>query len=258
MAETIRDSTFKGIWIPREVLLMEELSIQEKAFLATINGLDNNNGCFASNTYFSELFSVSTRRVIDIINALELKGYIKRKNYYRENSKEIEKRIITLVKYPTLPHEENCTTLVKNGAPPPCSILHTPHEENCTDIEKNIEKKINNKYSSDFESFWKAYPRKSEKAKAYKCYKARLNDGYSEEELLNATKAYSEECEKDKREQKYIKLGSTFLSASTPFVDYLKGDDTTEPGDEDRESAPTLFDQWRPEGGWDDYETVFD
>ena len=41
-----------------------------------------------------------------------------------------------------------------------------------------------NNYSVHFEEFWKVYPRKKEKAKAYKYYLARLKDGFSEEELL--------------------------------------------------------------------------
>ena len=80
---------------------------------------------------------------------------------------------------------------------------------------------ISNKYSRHFEEFWGVYPRKSEKAKAYKAYCARLKDGFSEAELMAAATAYSSECKKDGREQKYIKMGATFLSASTPFTDYL-------------------------------------
>lgn len=83
--------------------------------------------------------------------------------------------------------------------------------------------RLDNKYSVHFEAFWKAYPRKKEKSKAYKCYQARLKDGFSEDELLNAAKNYAEECEREHREERYIKLGATFLSSNTPFVDYLKG-----------------------------------
>ena len=80
----------------------------------------------------------------------------------------------------------------------------------------------NNIYSVHFEEWWSAYPRKKEKAKAYKCYQARLNDGFSEIELLEAAKKYAQECKKDHREEKYIKLASTFIGPSTPFTDYLR------------------------------------
>ena len=76
-------------------------------------------------------------------------------------------------------------------------------------------------YTCAFEELWKAYPRKKEKAGAYKCYKARLADGFSEDELETAVKRYADECQRQKTEQKYIKLAATFLGPSTPFMDYL-------------------------------------
>ena len=88
------------------------------------------------------------------------------------------------------------------------------------DLKKKIQKK-ESAYTCAFEQFWNAYPRKKEKAKAYACYKARLADGFSEDELLLAVKRYADECRANRTEDRYIKLGSTFLSASTPFSDYL-------------------------------------
>lgn len=76
-------------------------------------------------------------------------------------------------------------------------------------------------YSVHFASFWDMYPRKKEKAKAYKAYNARRKDGYSEEELLTAATAYAKECADRKTEERYIKLPATFLGPSTPFTDYL-------------------------------------
>ena len=100
---------------------------------------------------------------------------------------------------------------------------------------------IANKYSVHFENFWSAYPRKKEKAKAYKAYCARLKDGFSEDELFQAAQGYATECRKDRRAEKYIKLGATFLSASTPFTDYLEN----EKGgvvDEQSDSSARLWD----------------
>ena len=39
-------------------------------------------------------------------------------------------------------------------------------------------------YTENFEAFWSVYPRKEGKGEAYKKYKARLNDGYTEQELI--------------------------------------------------------------------------
>lgn len=83
-------------------------------------------------------------------------------------------------------------------------------------------------YSKEFEKFWSIYPRKMDKAQAYKKYNARLQDGFSPDELYMAACNYSEQCQKDKTESKYIKHAKTFLGESTPFLDYLpkKGSST--------------------------------
>lgn len=111
-------------------------------------------------------------------------------------------------------------------------------------LSKNIVRDRDNNYSVHFESFWNAYPRKKEKAKAYKCYNARLNDGYSEEELLTAATEYAKECKERKTEERYIKLGSTFLSASTPFVDYLKKEGDKSEAEERRRPAADFYEQY--------------
>ena len=77
-------------------------------------------------------------------------------------------------------------------------------------------------YSLSFEELWSIYPRKKDKGNAYKKYKARLNDGWSENELLAAVTGYAMECKRNRTDEKYIKHASTFFSETTPFVDYLK------------------------------------
>lgn len=86
-------------------------------------------------------------------------------------------------------------------------------------VEKKRSK--NTEYGVGFEEIWKQYPRKIDKGGAYKAYKARLNAGYSEEELIQAVKNYAAECKENGTLQKYIKHGATFFGSSTPFVDYL-------------------------------------
>ena len=76
-------------------------------------------------------------------------------------------------------------------------------------------------YAVAFEKFWKVYPRKVDKGNAYKKYQARLNDGYSDAELLQAATNYANQCRRDKTEAKYIKHPKTFLSDTKPFIDFL-------------------------------------
>ena len=99
-----------------------------------------------------------------------------------------------------------------------------PDNDNEYDNDNDLKKKNTKKeseYTCAFEEFWSVYPRKQEKAKAYASYKARLADGFSEDELMTAVKRYADECEARNTERRYIKLCATFLSANTPFVDYL-------------------------------------
>lgn len=76
-------------------------------------------------------------------------------------------------------------------------------------------------YTKSYEEFWKVYPRKIGKGEAYKKYKARLNDGFSNDELIEAAKNYAQECLRMNTEDTYIKHAKTFLSENTPFMDYL-------------------------------------
>lgn len=79
----------------------------------------------------------------------------------------------------------------------------------------------NNKYSAHFEKAWSVYLKKKDKALAYKAYNARLNNGFSEEELYEAAVNYMNECRKKGTPEQYIKNGATFWGVNTPFVDYL-------------------------------------
>jgi hypothetical protein len=70
----VRD--FKGVWIPREIWLSEQLSLMEKVLFVEIHSLDNERGCFASNQYFADFFAMSARQISTHIGSLKEKGYI--------------------------------------------------------------------------------------------------------------------------------------------------------------------------------------
>jgi hypothetical protein len=99
-------------------------------------------------------------------------------------------------------------------------------------------------YTPTFEEFWEEYPRKIGKGEAYKKYKARRNDGFSDAELLLAAKNYALQCKKAKTDKQYIKHPKTFLSDATPFVDYLP-----KPTAHEQESLPDSdsnpFGEWK-------------
>lgn len=100
------------------------------------------------------------------------------------------------------------------------------------------------KYTTDFEELWSIYPRKADKAQAYKKYKARLEDGFPHEQLLQAVRNYAEQCRRDRTEEKYIKHAKTFLGESTPFLDYLS---KNPPADTKGTTDDDPFADWRQE-----------
>jgi len=73
----IRD--FKGVWIPKEIWLSQNLSLSEKCLFVEIQSLDNEYGCFASNKHFAKFLGISERQVTRLVKKLESKGYIKSK-----------------------------------------------------------------------------------------------------------------------------------------------------------------------------------
>ena len=92
--------SFRGVWIPRDIWLNKDLSITEKCFLAEIDSLGGSEeGCFASNQYFADFFNLSKERARKIIGELNKKGYLEIALTYKEDSKEVDQRIIKLIGY---------------------------------------------------------------------------------------------------------------------------------------------------------------
>lgn len=79
-----------------------------------------------------------------------------------------------------------------------------------------------NKYTCEFESFWKEYPRKVGKGDAFKVWKARIKEKCKPEDMIQAATNYAVECKKKGTETEYVKHPKTFLSKTKPYSDYLK------------------------------------
>jgi hypothetical protein len=102
-----------------------------------ITALSNEKGyCWATNAYFASLYNTSLRTIKSCISELKEYGYINVKLIYKENSKEVEKRILTIA--------ENFTTYGKNFHHPSEENFTTPGEKNCTDNNTSINNTINN------------------------------------------------------------------------------------------------------------------
>ena len=71
MAEFIMERDFKGIWVPKEIYINDQLNWTEKILFIEIDSLDNNKGCFASNAYFADFIGVSETRISKSISHLK-------------------------------------------------------------------------------------------------------------------------------------------------------------------------------------------
>lgn len=132
---------FKGIWIPREIWLMENLSAQEKCLWAEIHSLFDREkgGCYASNEYLMDFVGVKERRLQEMMASLKEKGLIIQVSF---NGRE---RVIKAV----LPPEDfgACGAEVQESAPLGCGKVHLSDAESCTPLiyrEKRIDKRIDN------------------------------------------------------------------------------------------------------------------
>jgi len=64
--------------MPREVIEDKRLNMTDRFLYSVIDGLDSQDGCWASNAYLSEVIGLTTRQVQIIIGKLESSGYVVR------------------------------------------------------------------------------------------------------------------------------------------------------------------------------------
>lgn len=116
--------------IPADVRYNENLAPNAKLLYAEITSLTNKNGtCWAGDSYFMKLYGVKKRSIQNWLKQLEEYNYIKREVEYKQGSKEIEKRYITLANINALPYGIN---------------VHDPMENICVDSITSINTTSNN------------------------------------------------------------------------------------------------------------------
>ncbi|WP_290776106.1 conserved phage C-terminal domain-containing protein [Anaerofustis sp.] len=127
---------FKGYYsiIPAHVRYDKDLTPNAKLLYAEITSLCNEKGyCWANNSYFAELYGVTTVSISKWIKALVEKGYISTEIEYKEGSKEILKRYIRIINDP-----------IKEMFNTPQRKVNAPLKEKFKDNNKNIILNTNN------------------------------------------------------------------------------------------------------------------
>ena len=152
--------------IPANVRYDNELTANSKLLYGEITSLCNNEGiCWAGNEYFAKLYNVSKETISRWVSQLNKKKYINVKMFYKKDSKEIDKRIITINQL--IPIDENVNTYPQNNQ----GGIDKNIKENNTSINNNICSSL----AEDFNKLWKIYPRKDGKNQAFNHYKAWIN-----------------------------------------------------------------------------------
>ena len=134
--------------IPAKIRYDKELMANAKLLYGEITALCNDKGiCWARNEYFADLYDVSNETISRWISQLNKKKYIKVKMFYKKDSKEIDKRIISINQYPI---DENVNTYCQeNQSNTLLTKTSIPYiQKNQGGIDKNIKEnitRINNK-----------------------------------------------------------------------------------------------------------------
>lgn len=101
--------------IPANVRYDKDLTANAKLLYGEISALAQKDGvCYATNKYFAELYNVSQVSISKWINSLVDKKYINFKIIYKEGTKEILNRYLTLVYDPIKENLKDNNTSINN------------------------------------------------------------------------------------------------------------------------------------------------
>lgn len=179
--------------IPADVRY-SDIPANAKLLYGEITALCNEKGiCWASNEYFANLYGVSKVSISKWVKSLIEKKFISSEIIYKDGTKEILNRYLTILKYP-----------IKEK-------FNTPIKEKFKD--NNIS--INNKeiYKESFEQWWVCYPRKIDKKKSLEKFTTILAEKKTTlEELIKGAKNYALHCQEENTEIRYIKHPTTWLN----------------------------------------------
>ena len=198
----MQDRNFKGIWIPKEIWLSEELTLQEKVFLVEIDSLDNEEGCFAGNQYFSDFFGISKVRVSEVINSLVKKGYITSTIIYKEGTKQILKRVL---KVSLRGYKRKVEEGIKEKFKDSNTINNTVNNT----INKEIIDYLNLKTGSNYKHATEA---------TVKIINARLKEGYTLEDFKTVIDKKTKQWLNDEKMSNFLRPLTLF---GTKFESYL-------------------------------------
>lgn len=199
--------------IPASVRYDKNLLKGSTLLYGEITALSNKKGfCWASDSYFAELYGVDKRSIQRWLSSLEDNGYIKR--IVERDGKQIKNRFIKLC-------DKNVTTLVTKTSYPSDKNVTTPTDKNVRENNTSINTTNNN--TSRFESVWELYPKKAGKSNAKKAFDKAIKLGVSVELIKQKIGEYNQQIAFKKTDRQYIKNGSTWFNQAGWEDEYETG-----------------------------------
>lgn len=95
-----------------------------------------------------------------------------------------------------------------------------PVEDSSTSVSK-AKKKTRHEYTEEFEAAWAIYPRSSGKLAAFKVWETRIKQGSNPDDMIAAAVNYAAAMKREKTEEKFIKMGSTFYGDKEWYRDWI-------------------------------------
>ena len=226
--------------IPAFVWDDKDLLEKPKAILlyGHIVTLTNKSGeCWATNKYFMEHLGIkSATTITDYLNLLVNKGFIKKKKIYKEGTKQIEKRVISI--NVGLPITPDCNTPMSVDCNTPMSVDCKENNTSNNNTSININKRNIKEKSGDFsagtssdnipyseivdylnERTGKHYRASSQKTR--RLIKARLNECYTVDDFKKVIDNKCLEWLRDDKMSRYLRPETLF---GTKFESYLNQD----------------------------------
>lgn len=126
--------------LPANIRYDKRLKPMEKIMYTEITALTNKNGyCYASNSYFAELYEVHKNTVGVWINHLVECGYLRAELIYKAGTKEVQERRL----YISIPAIKNIDSSTEKDSTPANENIDTPQQKDCDPINENLDTPIN-------------------------------------------------------------------------------------------------------------------
>lgn len=194
--------------IPANVRYDQDLTPNAKLLYGEITALCNERGyCWASNSYFSDLYNVSKVSISKWVNALISKGYISSEIIYKEGTKEILNRHLRIVNDPI---KEKLNTPTQEKFKDNTTVINTT-KNNTKEYIPYVEivTYLNDATHSSYKSSTK---------KTQELIKARWNEGFRLDDFKKVIDIKTQEWSNDTKYSNYLRPTTLF---GTNFESYL-------------------------------------